>query len=140
MSDKKVPKTKKVIAKTKKIPRIRVVTLDKKIPAGEVDKQDKGCCKETCPCACDSKYCFCQPVECRCVIEPPCLCEFKHVPQPCSCVDHVPPCSYEIPCSQTTIPSNPKSGSKQKEQQTPKEGKGTPRTLFKVSKKRASDH
>lgn len=116
-------------------PKIRMVTLDKKFPAGEGDKQDKGCCKEVCP-PCANKW----DCGCMCVrVEPPsCTC-VAYVP-PCSCVDHVTPpscpCLYEVPCSQTTIPSNPKSENNQKEQKTPKEGKGKPRTFFKIADKK----
>lgn len=125
-------------------PKIRMVTLDKKFPAGEGDKQDKGCCKEVCPCPCVNESCFCEPVDCGCMCvrvgDPPFPCScVDHVPPPsCPCVDHPPscPCLYEVPCSQTTIPSNPKSENNQKEQKTPKEGKGKPRTFFKIADKK----
>lgn len=122
-------------------PKIRMVTLDKKSPAenGGSRAEERDC----------DPICLCDHIEKSCVVDPPpcptvhpCPCVVKPpAPPPCPCVNKPPtpppcPCKYEVPCSNTTIPSTPKSENNQKEQQTPKEGKGKPRTFFKIAKKR----
>ncbi len=109
-------------------PKIRMVTLDKKSPSRKVGSRAEDCdCEgDNCPecrvqiiCSCDGDKCKCDKF---CPCDPICSCH------PDSC-----PCQYEVPCSNTTIPSTPKSENNQKEQQTPKEGKGKPRTFFKIA-------
>jgi hypothetical protein len=81
MPKEKVQKAKKTIVKTdKKIPKIRVVTLNENPLTKKGIGQTKCACQK-CPCPCDDDIgCLCEPVSCPCI---------QHYP-PCPCMDHKP--------------------------------------------------
>lgn len=95
MPNKKVQKAKKTIVKTaKKIPEIRVVTLNENPLTKKGIGLTKSCACEKCPCSCDTDPgCLCQPVQCTCLLKndpqpyPPCPC-MSHPPQPPPCPHH----------------------------------------------------
>lgn len=81
MPNKKVQKAKKTIDNTdKKIPKIRVATLNENKLNKKGIGQTKGCGCQKCPCPCDDQLpCLCEPVP------PPCKCDIQ-----CKCVFNTP--------------------------------------------------